>query len=65
MKELREELNIQPLFNGRIAPETKIDLVLPLDKFKFDKIRFEFEMTKKEISFLKYLNEVLQLRSKE
>ena len=64
LKELREEYGLQPLFNGRIAPETKIKLELPLDKFTFDKIKFELEMTKKENVFLKYLNEVFKLRSK-
>ena len=64
LKELREEYGLQLLFNGRIAPETKIDLELPLDKFNFDKIKFELEMTKKENFFLKYLNRVFKLRSK-
>ena len=65
MKKLREDYDLQPLFSGRIAPEIKIETELPFDKFNFDKIRFELEMTKKENCFLKYTNEVFKLRNQE
>lgn len=65
LKKLREELGFQPLFNGKIAPEIKIEINPPFDKFNFDKIRFELEMTKKENCFLKYTNEVFKLRNQE
>ena len=49
--------------SGRIAPDTTIDLLY--NKFNFDKIKFELEMTKKENFYLKYVNEVFKFRETE
>ena len=65
MKKLRKKLGLQLLSSGRIAPEIKIEIDPPYDKFNYDKIRLELEINKKENFYLKYMIEILKLRGQE